>query len=186
MTDLLQQSLEAGGVAVCVKDPDKRVLSQNDCCRKICGERQGERCTIGCMELYARDEAQQWKGWGSRVYKNSALHDGFFDVTLLCTADNIFTFLQPLAEKYQMANAYYQDKGLTGRELEVVSLIVRGVSNPQICETLSISRATLRTHLNNVYRKCRELGEEPKFVPANRQQFERAVCEDGGSCPDDL
>jgi len=183
MNDILQQSLDADGVAVCVKDADKRVLSQNDCCRKICGERQGEKCTIGCMELYVRDETQQWKGWGSRVYKNSALHGSYFDVTLLCTAENIFTFLQPLADKYQMANAYYQDKGLTGREAEVMSLIVRGVTNPQICKSLSISRATLRTHLNNVYRKCRELGEEPKFVPANRQQFDRAACGSGEAGP---
>lgn len=166
----MQQSLEVSGVAVCVKDADKRVLSQNACCRKICGEQQGEKCTVGCMELYANDKTRQWKGWGSRVYRNSSLHGEFFDVTLLCTAENIITFLQPLADKYRMAHAYYRDKGLTGRELDVVSLMVRGASNQAICESLSISRATLRTHLNNLYRKCRDLGEEPKFVPANRRQ----------------
>jgi len=47
------------------------------------------------------------------------------------------------------------------------------VSNQEICESLSISKATLRTHLNNIYRKCRDLGEEPKFVPANRRQLYR-------------
>ena len=171
MNDVLQQSLEASGVAVCVKDADKRVLSQNACCRKICGEQQGEKCTVGCMELYANDKTQQWKGWGSRLYRNSLLHGEFFDVTLLCTAENIVTFLQPLADKYRMAHAYYRDKGLTGRELDVVSFMVRGVSNQEICESLSISKATLRTHLNNIYRKCRDLGEEPEFVPANRRQF---------------
>lgn len=176
MNDILQQSLEAGGMVVCVKDAAKRVLSQNDRCRELCGERQGEQCTVGCMELYARDETQQWKDWGSRVYKNSLLHGAYFDVTLLCTAESIITFLQPLDDKHQTAQSYYRDKGLTGREFEVVSLIVKGVSNPEICESLSISRATLRTHLNNVYRKCRELGQEPKFVPANRQQFDRVGC----------
>jgi DNA-binding CsgD family transcriptional regulator len=67
-----------------------------------------------------------------------------------------------------MALAYYRDRDLTRRETEVVSLTIRGVSNPEICEQLSISRATLRTHLNNVYRKFRDLGEVPEFMPANR------------------
>jgi len=168
MDKLLEQSLDAGEIATCVKDSEKRVLSQNDYCRKICGERQGEVCETGCMELYARDTRQQWKGWGSRVYKNSILHGSFFDVTLLCSAGNIITFLQPLKDKYDMALAYYRNKGLTRRETEVVSLTIRGVSNPEICEQLSISRATLRTHLNNVYRKFRDLGEVPAFMPANR------------------
>ena len=67
-----------------------------------------------------------------------------------------------------MALAYYREKGLTKRETEVVSLTIRGISNPEICKTLSISKATLRTHLNNVYHKFRDLGEVPEFMPANR------------------
>ena len=76
--------------------------------------------------------------------------------------------VEPLKDKYEMALAYYRDKGLTRRETEVVSLTIRGVSNPEICDQLSISKATLRTHLNNVYRKFRDLGEVPAFMPANR------------------
>jgi len=177
MSDLLDPTLQAGGIAVCVKDTAKRVLSQNDCCRDICGDRRGETCTTGCMELYAGDAARQWKDRGSCLYQNSYFHGGFFDVTLLCTAESIITFLQPLADRQRMAQAYYREKGLTGRELDVVSLIIRGLSNRAICESLAISRATLRTHLNNIYRKCREQGEEPRFVPANRRpDFGDAGC----------
>ena len=120
------------------------------------------------MELYADDKSHQWKDWGSRIYKNKQIHGSFFDVTLLCSEKHIITFLQPLKEKYEMALAYYRSKGLTRRETEVVSMTIRGVSNADICEQLAISRATLRTHLNNVYRKFRDLGETPDFIPANR------------------
>jgi len=168
MNEILESSLEAGNVAVCVKDQNKRVLSQNDYCRELCGERCGEQCEIGCMELYADDKTRQWKDWGSRVYRNSFMHGGFFDVTLLCSSESIITFLQPLKDRYEMALAYYRDKGLTKRETEVVSLTIKGVSNPEICKTLSISKATLRTHLNHVYHKLRDLGEVPEFMPANR------------------
>jgi DNA-binding CsgD family transcriptional regulator len=176
MIDILESSLEASSVAVCVKDRNKHVLSQNDYCRELCGERCGEVCETGCMELYAGDKTQQWKDWGSRVYKNSFLHGSFFDVTLLCSSESIITFLQPLKDRYEMALAYYRDKGLTKRETEVVSLTIRGVTNPEICKALSISKATLRTHLNNIYHKFRDLGEIPEFMPANRMTHVREGC----------
>lgn len=168
MSALLDTTLDAGHFAVCVKDRNKTVLMQNDECRSICGDCLGEVCQRGCMELYARDNDQQWQGWGSRVYKNSEMNGGLFDVTLLCSNDNIVTFLQPLKEKYEAALAYYQDKGLTRRETEVVGMSIKGVSNQQICDALSISKATLRTHLNNIYHKLRDQGEAPRFMPASR------------------
>lgn len=160
--------LLANDIAVCVKDSGKRVLMQNGRCIKSCGDQQGTICEQGCMELYSRDIYQQWKEWGTRIYKNSYIKGCFYDVTLLCSTDRIFTFLQPLKEKYEMAFAYYRGKGLTRREIEVIDLTIHGSSNSQICKRLSISRATLRTHLNNVYKKLRDAGEPLKFIPSNR------------------
>jgi len=166
---MLNDALEAGKMAVCVKDSSKKVLMQDDYCRSICGDQLGEVCEHGCMELYAGDKSCQWQDWGSRVYKNSVIQGDYYDITLLCSTERIITFLQPLKEKYEMALAYFREKGLTRREAEVIALTVRGVSNLNICENLSITRATLRTHLNNVYRKFRESGEVPEFIPGNRK-----------------
>jgi DNA-binding CsgD family transcriptional regulator len=168
MGRLLEESLEAGDIAVCVKDEQKKILLQNERCRQICGDHLGRTCEQGCMELFARDRFQQWKDWGMRVYRNSVIYGSFNDVTLLCSKDRIITFLQPLKDKYEKALAYYREKGLTRRESEVIALTIQGSSNTDICECLSISRATLRTHLNNIYRKFRDLGEMPEFIPANR------------------
>lgn len=96
------------------------------------------------------------------------IYGSFHDVTLLCSTERIITFLQPLRDKYAMALDYFRGKGLTRRETEVMSLIVQGATNTVVCERLSISRATLRTHLNNIYRKFRDRGEIPEFIPANR------------------
>ncbi len=165
---ILEKSLEGGNIAVCVKDSSKKVLTQNEYCRTACGDRVGEICGVGCMELYANDRDHQWKDWGSHVYKNSKVHGNFYDVTLLCTAQRIITFLQPLKEKYATALACYKEKGLTKREIEVIFLTIQGVSNSDICRRLAISKATLRTHLNNVYTKLRKLGDLLEFIPANR------------------
>jgi DNA-binding NarL/FixJ family response regulator len=40
---------------------------------------------------------------------------------------------------------------LTPREKEVLSLIVDGQSNPEIAETLSITRDTVKSHLTHIY-----------------------------------
>ena len=165
---MLEQTLQASHIAVCVKNADKEVLEQSDLCKQICGDSLGKKCERGCMALYAKDDALQWRDRGTRLYKNSHIHGGFFDVTLMFGGDNIISFLQPLKDKYEQALAHYQDKGLTRRETEVVSLTIRGDTNIDICRTLSISKATLRTHLNNIYRKLREQGEEPVFIPENR------------------
>ena len=52
---MLEHSLSSGNVAVCVKEQDRKVLMQDDLCRSICGERTGQVCNDGCMQLLAAD-----------------------------------------------------------------------------------------------------------------------------------
>jgi DNA-binding CsgD family transcriptional regulator len=42
---------------------------------------------------------------------------------------------------------------LTARELEIVRLVVRGLTNPEIAVVLSLSFHTVRNHLNSIFRK---------------------------------
>ena len=42
---------------------------------------------------------------------------------------------------------------LTPREAEVLSLIARGLSNREIADTLVVSEATVKTHVNHVFSK---------------------------------
>lgn len=43
--------------------------------------------------------------------------------------------------------------GLTAREMEVLELIVEGLTNPQIAERLIISRATAKAHVHSILQK---------------------------------
>ena len=44
--------------------------------------------------------------------------------------------------------------GLTERELDVLSLMVDGLTNPQIADKLVITRATAKAHVHNILQKC--------------------------------
>ncbi|MEO9130609.1 MAG: response regulator transcription factor [Sphingomonas sp.] len=44
-------------------------------------------------------------------------------------------------------------EGLSPREDEILNLLARGFSNPEIAELLSISKMTVGTHVKNIYRK---------------------------------
>lgn len=43
-------------------------------------------------------------------------------------------------------------KMLSPREIEVLNLINKGLTNKEICEKLFISMATVKTHINNIYK----------------------------------
>jgi len=45
------------------------------------------------------------------------------------------------------------DEGLTNRELEVLRLMVRGLSNPGIAKKLFVSRSTVKFHVSNILMK---------------------------------
>jgi DNA-binding NarL/FixJ family response regulator len=45
------------------------------------------------------------------------------------------------------------DPPCTPREREVLSLVALGATNPEICDRLTVSEATVRTHVRNLRRK---------------------------------
>lgn len=59
----------------------------------------------------------------------------------------------PDIEKTVPADDFFAHYNISHREKELIVLILKGYSNPQIAETLFISLSTVKTHLSNIYSK---------------------------------
>jgi len=54
---------------------------------------------------------------------------------------------------HKTAGKFISSCGLTDREIEVLALIVEGLTNPQIAERLFITRATAKAHVHSILQK---------------------------------
>jgi DNA-binding NarL/FixJ family response regulator len=68
-------------------------------------------------------------------------------------------------------NTQFEDCPLTAREMEVLRLIVDGLSNPEIAEKLTITKATAKAHVHSILQKLCVDDRTQAAVLAMRQGY---------------
>lgn len=152
----LSKLFSSGKICVCVKDRNYNVLHQNKHCLALCGDRSSNGCKTNCMLLYRRQREARDREEGTQYYPHQVIEGQYYDIVFINDGECLTTILYPLRHKHQADLKYFSKWGLTGRETEIVSVIIKGHSNDQIARTLFISRGTLKNHLSNIYRKLPE------------------------------
>lgn len=69
------------------------------------------------------------------------------------SSEMLFTFNKPTADDLFRASGSVSPGNLSGREVEVLQLIVQGLTNPQIAESLFISVKTVEGHRTSLMKK---------------------------------
>ncbi|MDR1581187.1 MAG: helix-turn-helix transcriptional regulator, partial [Synergistaceae bacterium] len=59
----------------------------------------------------------------------------------------------PPREEKRRPHASYSEYSLTKQEQIVIGLLLKQMTNSEICSSLNVAESTLRTHLKNIYRK---------------------------------
>ena len=81
--------------------------------------------------------------------------------------------LLPVQESFTLNEARLRELGITRRELEILELIARGLSNREIAEQLFVSENTVKTHSSRLFDKLSakrrtqavQLGKEFGLIP---------------------
>ncbi len=87
---------------------------------------------------------------------DSHIFPGFYlGWSVLCIYNNAKYFLHEPVEKNSDSptDDFIKEYNLTNRETEIIKLLLRGYSNNDICDELSISLATVKSHMHNILEK---------------------------------
>ena len=61
--------------------------------------------------------------------------------------------------------------GLTHREAEILALIARGLTNPEIAQHLCLSNHTIKSHINRIFTKTQSRDRAAAIGYAHRHQL---------------
>ena len=148
-----QNSTLTEEIGLCTKSKDGHVIQKNQSCNAFCKNGTGKKCENGCMELYQFNLKAEALQEGISLYKNSEINGHSLDVAVIFDGTHLTSMLYPLERKYEKEMEAIESYHLSRREKQVVELLIRGKSNAQIAKQLLISTVTLKTHLNNIYKK---------------------------------
>ncbi len=136
-------------IATCIKDRNKKVLYQDELSVSLCGNLVGQVCDKGCMKAYACIP-------GMTLIKNSIVEENSVDAVVVNNGQTLTTFVYPHVEsvfEWEAEREKLVEHGLTKSEVVLFLMVMQGKSNVAIAKELYISKATLKTHLNNIYKK---------------------------------
>ena len=160
MITWFQEALRKSHTSICLLRKGNKVFYQNSVCKKLCGNFSGKDCPQTCISSCEKSLGRPLGEDGIEHFSNNKVGNQFFDALFFNALPYRMVLLYPLQQKYDAWLKRFKDKNLSRRELEIANLCIQGFTNSRIIKRLSISKATLKTHLNNIYKKMPEARSE--------------------------
>lgn len=136
-------------VGLCEKDRDGTVVYQNAKCKELCGLRVGKVCNEGCMVRFHSEGFDLGFNPIRNVHQDQPAIEGI----VLNDGNSLTTILFDSREHVDLLMRKLVAAGLTSAELAIARCVLQRLTNQEIAEKNFISTKTLRTHLNNIYKK---------------------------------
>lgn len=145
-------------VGICIKDKSSKVIYQNDLCKMHCGNMNQEICTKGCMIGHQRELPESLKqGIRTKGLINSDI--GIIDSIVIEDSQTITTLFYDIDFKNKIIEQdllSLEKSSLTKSETIILKEILAGKSKNDISKKLFISLSTVKSHINNLYKKLPE------------------------------
>lgn len=140
-------------IGICIKSENLTVEYQNSKCQEICGNQEGQKCKKGCILKLNADRSEQVPHSGFRLYRNMAIEDQIVDCIIAQDGEKIITLFLNSQEFIHNQLNLLKKYSLSVSELVIIKKFIEGYTNSEIAAQSFISKSTLRTHLNNIYKK---------------------------------
>lgn len=142
-------------IAICIADHDGKILSQNEACTSLCPTPEGAICKfLSTSSAHSPEHQVNHSGNEGMVFhKCHTVGDMPADVVTINDGTTLTTLFYPLSDHIHKQISLLKEYGLSKRELEVAYLMLNGRSNDRIAKELFISKPTLKTHINSIYKK---------------------------------
>ena len=159
MVDLNMAKLkrvEFNNQGICIKSQNEIVEFQNTECKTLCGHMVGRKCEKGCMSRYSKANSNSVFDQGYQVLKNVDTDGHIVDALMINDGKNLTTILFDRTKEVNNQLDHLEQFRLSKSEMAVIEKFLYGFKNIDIAKQLFISKSTLRTHLNNIYKKLPE------------------------------
>lgn len=156
MASWFEGAFGKNGTSLCLLRSNNVVAYQNSACKKLCGTHAGELCPQACVCTCEKMQERPLEENGIQLFKNMRLGKEFFDILFYSALPFRLVMFYPLKQKFEAWSKRLKEHDLSRREMEIAGLRLQGLNNSAISQKLAISKATLKTHLNNIYKKMPE------------------------------
>lgn len=153
LSDSIYSVDRSDSIGVCVKKPSGQVVSQSPACKIVCGNQVGYCCNNECMAEIQQSLDDEGPRKGTHFFHKLKLHNHFCDIVVINDKNKDVILFYPLDQQIKANLEYFRKFGLTDQESNIVGLVLNGFTNSEIAKQLHIARSTLKTHLNNIYKK---------------------------------
>lgn len=138
-----------------------QVLERDQASRFICGSEEDCESSSVCKKIFSTFLECAPVSSGVTLHKNVQLGTSLsVDVVLIPEGENLRTLVVPLNNATDIETSkieFLEKHGLTKSETKIMLEVFKGKRNQEIADMLFISKATLKTHLNNIYKKLPEI-----------------------------
>lgn len=148
-----KKTLQLNKLGVCIKSKDTIVEYQNSACEEICGNQLGQKCEKGCILKLNADTSESAFKSGFKLFRNMHLDNKKVDTVIAQDGEKIITLIMSNEDFIHKQLELVETYNLSAAELNILRKFLEGSTHSQISAELFISKSTLRTHLNNIYKK---------------------------------